>query len=105
MLISPDEKRVVDLKDYLQSKMPEMLVLAEQTGRDEDEDVMSFFFHEKDSPGWRWRLKVNRQALADHHVPQIIVALESQRWEGQMERAPDGGVLVLKTDLRLEGPA
>lgn len=100
MLISPHEKKVVELKDYLQSKMPEMLARAVQSGRDEDEDAMSFFFHEKDSPGWRWRLKVSRQVLSDRQMPEIIAALESQHWKGQMERTPDGGVFVLKADMR-----
>ncbi len=101
MIISPDEKRVSDLKDYLQSKIPEISVHAGQTGPDEDEDVMSFFFSHKDSPGWTWRLRVSRQVLADRRLPEIKFALESQRWKDRMEGGPDGGVFVLKVDMRL----
>lgn len=43
MLVSADDERVLKLKDYSKSSVPEIFIHAGQNSRDEDEDVMSFF--------------------------------------------------------------
>ncbi len=106
MLVPLDDKKVVGLKDYFQSKMPEMSVDARQTDSDVDKDLVSFSFHKKGSPAleWRWCLKVMRAVLADRQLREIMGALESQRWKGRLQQAPDGSVFIL-TKAGLEEPS
>ena len=106
MLIAHDDKKVLELKAYFEREMPEMSVDTSQTDSDVDKDVVSFLFHEKTSSalGWKWRLKITGEALANRQPAEIIRALGSQDWNSRLRQAPEGGVFVLKNDMRLEGP-
>ena len=103
MVIPLDDKKVLELKDYFEGRMPEMSVDPRRADSDVDNDVVSFLFHTKASPalGWKWRIKVTGQALSDRQASEIIKALESPDWKSRLRRAPDGSVFILKADMRL----
>ena len=106
MVIPPDDKKILELKDYFEGEMPEMSVDPKQTDSDFDENVVSLLFHKKASwaLGWKWRVKVKGEILADRQPAEIIKALECHDWKNRLPRAPDGAVFILKNDMGLEGP-
>lgn len=97
--------KIGELRDYFEREMPHMFVHVEQTDSDFDKKLVSILFSKKGPPplGWHYCLKISTEVLEDNTAPQIIAALESQRWSGRFQQAPDGGVFIF-TKPGLEGP-